>query len=99
MKRWTLETKSRTIHENAKGVAALLSKRRAALANRHVFMAHTPLNVRVSVSSLKRNSLPIEFRTREETSWTEYSMAGKSIWLGILIDHQAYIEAQTPKGR
>jgi uncharacterized SAM-binding protein YcdF (DUF218 family) len=77
MKRVTLESQSRTTRENAKRVAALLGER----CKQPWLLVTSAWHMPRSMSEFKAvgcnvTAYPVDFRTGEETSWTEYSMAG-----------------------
>jgi uncharacterized SAM-binding protein YcdF (DUF218 family) len=77
MKRVTLESQSRTTRENAKRVAALLGER----CKQPWLLVTSAWHMPRSMSEFQAvgcnvTAYPVDFRTGEETSWTEYSMAG-----------------------
>jgi uncharacterized SAM-binding protein YcdF (DUF218 family) len=77
MKRVTLESQSRTTRENAIRVAALLGER----CQQPWLLVTSAWHMPRSMSEFQAvgcnvTAYPVDFRTGEETSWTEYSMAG-----------------------
>ena len=77
MKRVTLESQARTTRENAIRVAALLGER----CKQHWLLVTSAWHMPRSMSEFQAvgcnvTAYPVDFRTGEETSWTEYSMAG-----------------------
>jgi len=77
MKHVTLESQSRTTRENAIRVAALLGDR----CNQPWLLVTSAWHMPRSMSEFLAvgcnvTAYPVDFRTGEETSWTEYSMAG-----------------------
>jgi uncharacterized SAM-binding protein YcdF (DUF218 family) len=77
MKRVTLESKARTTRENATRVAALLGER----CKQHWLLVTSAWHMPRSMAEFQAvgcnvTAYPVDFRTGEETSWTEYSMAG-----------------------
>ena len=77
MKRVTLESQARTTRENAKRVAALLGER----CKQPWLLVTSAWHMPRSMSEFQAvgcnvTAYPVDFRTGEETSWTEYSMAG-----------------------
>ncbi len=77
MKRVTLESQSRSTRENAIRVAALLGERCKQPWLLVTSAWHMPRSM-AEFQSVGCNvtAYPVDFRTGEETSWTEYSMAG-----------------------
>ena len=76
MKRVTLESQARTTRENAKRVAALLGERCKQpwlLVTSAWHMARSMAEFQAVGCNV--TAYPVDFRTGEETSWTEYSMA------------------------
>jgi uncharacterized SAM-binding protein YcdF (DUF218 family) len=77
MKRVTLEAQSRTTRENAKRVAALLGERCKQPWLLVTSAWHMPRSMsEFQAVGCKVTAYPVDFRTGDETSWTEYSMAG-----------------------
>ena len=77
MKRVNLEFQSRTTRENAIRVAALLGER----CKQHWLLVTSAWHMPRSMAEFQSvgcnaTAYPVDFRTGEETSWTEYSMAG-----------------------
>jgi uncharacterized SAM-binding protein YcdF (DUF218 family) len=77
MKRVTLESQARTTRENAIRVAALLGER----CKQHWLLVTSAWHMPRSMSEFQAvgcnvTAYPVDFRTGEETAWTEYSMAG-----------------------
>jgi uncharacterized SAM-binding protein YcdF (DUF218 family) len=77
IKRVTLESQSRTTRENAIRVAALLGER----CKQPWLLVTSAWHMPRSMSEFQAvgcnvTAYPVDFRTGEETSWTEYSMAG-----------------------
>lgn len=77
MKRVTLESQARTTRENAKRVAALLGER----CKQPWLLVTSAWHMPRSMSEFQAvgcnvTAYPVDFRTGEETSWTEFSMAG-----------------------
>jgi len=77
MKRVTLESQSRSTRENASRVAALLGER----CKQPWLLVTSAWHMPRSMSEFQAvgcnvTAYPVDFRTGEETSWTEYSMAG-----------------------
>ncbi len=77
MKRVTLESRSRKTRENATRVAALLGER----CKQPWLLVTSGWHMPRSMSEFQAigcsdTAYPVDFRTGEETSWTEYSMAG-----------------------
>jgi len=94
MKRVTLESQSRTTRENAIRVAGLLGER----CKQPWLLVTSAWHMPRSMSEFQAvgcnvTAYPVDFRTGEETSWTEYSMASSLVtwqtalheWLGILV--------------
>ena len=77
MKRVTLESKARTTRENAIRVAALLGERCKQPWLLVTSAPHMPRSMaEFQAVGCNVTAYPVDFRTGEETSWTEYSMAG-----------------------
>ena len=77
MKRVTLESKARTTRENAIRVAALLGERCKQPWLLVTSAWHMPRSIaEFQAVGCNVTAYPVDFRTGEETSWTEYSMAG-----------------------
>ena len=77
MKRVTLESKARNTRENAHQVAALLGERCKQPWLIVTSAWHMPRSMaEFQAVGCKVIAYPVDFRTGEETSWTEYSMAG-----------------------
>ena len=77
MKRVTLESKARTTRENAIRVAALLGERCKQPWLLVTSAWHMPRSMaEFQAVGCNVTAYPVDFRTGEETSWTEYSMAG-----------------------
>ena len=77
MKRVTLESQARTTRENASRVAALLGERCKQPWLLVTSAWHMPRSVaEFQAVGCNVTAYPVDFRTGEETSWTEYSMAG-----------------------
>ena len=77
MKRVTLESKARTTRENAIRVAALLGERCKQPWLLVTSASHMPRSMaEFQAVGCNVAAYPVDFRTGEETSWTEYSMAG-----------------------
>jgi uncharacterized SAM-binding protein YcdF (DUF218 family) len=77
MKRVTLESQSRTTRENAKRVAELLGERCKQPWLLVTSAWHMPRSIaEFQAVGCNVTAYPVDFRTGEETSWTEYSMAG-----------------------
>ena len=77
MTRVTLESQARTTRENASRVAALLGER----CKQPWLLVTSAWHMPRSMSEFQAvgcnvTAYPVDFRTGEETSWTEYSMAG-----------------------
>jgi uncharacterized SAM-binding protein YcdF (DUF218 family) len=77
MKRVTLESQARTTRENAIRVAALVGER----CKQPWLLVTSAWHMPRSMSEFQAvgcnvTAYPVDFRTGEETSWTEYSMAG-----------------------
>ena len=78
MKRVTLESQARTTCENAKRVSALLGERCKQPWLLVTSAWHMPRSVaEFQAVGCNVTAYPVDFRTGEETSWTEYSMAGR----------------------
>jgi uncharacterized SAM-binding protein YcdF (DUF218 family) len=76
MKRVTLESKARTTRENAIRVAALLGERCKQPWLLVTSAWHMPRSMaEFQAQGCNVTAYPVDFRTGEETSWTEYSMA------------------------
>ena len=77
MKRVTLESESRTTRENALRVAALLGERCKQPWLLLTSAWHMPRSM-TEFQSVGCNvtAYPVDFRTGEEISWTDYAMAG-----------------------
>ena len=76
MKRVTLESKARTTRENARQVAALLGERCKQPWLLVTSAWHMPRSMaEFQAAGCNVTAYPVDFRTGEETSWTEYSMA------------------------
>ena len=77
MKRVTLESQSKTTRENAKRVAALMGERCKQPWLLVTSAWHMPRSMaEFQAVGCNVTAYPVDFRTGEETSWTEYSMAG-----------------------
>jgi len=77
MKRVTLESQSRSTRENASRVAALLGERCKQPWLLVTSAWHMPRSMaEFQAVGCNVTAYPVDFRTGEETSWTEYSMAG-----------------------
>ena len=77
MKRVTLESQARTTRENAIRVAALLGERCKQPWLLVTSAWHMPRSMaEFQAVGCNVTAYPVDFRTGEETSWTEYSMAG-----------------------
>lgn len=77
MKRVTLESESRTTRENAQRVAALLGERCKQPWLLLTSAWHMPRSItEFQAVGCNVTSYPVDFRTGEETSWTDYAMAG-----------------------
>jgi uncharacterized SAM-binding protein YcdF (DUF218 family) len=76
MKRVTLESNARTTRENAFRVAALLGERCKQPWLLVTSAWHMPRSMaEFQAVGCNVTAYPVDFRTGEETSWTEYSMA------------------------
>jgi uncharacterized SAM-binding protein YcdF (DUF218 family) len=76
MKRVTTESNSRTTRENAQRVAALLGERCKQPWLLVTSAWHMPRSMtEFQAVGCNVTAYPVDFRTGEETSWTEYSMA------------------------
>jgi uncharacterized SAM-binding protein YcdF (DUF218 family) len=77
MKQVTLESQARTTRENAIRVAALLGERCKQSWLLLTSAWHMPRSMsEFQAVGCNVTAYPVDFRTGEETSWTEYSMAG-----------------------
>lgn len=77
MKRVTLESKARNTRENARQVAALLGERCKQPWLLITSAWHMPRSMaEFEAIGCNVTAYPVDFRTGEETSWTEYSMVG-----------------------
>jgi uncharacterized SAM-binding protein YcdF (DUF218 family) len=77
MRRVTLESNARTSRENAKRVAALLGERCKQPWLLVTSAWHMPRSMaEFQAVGCNVTAYPVDFRTGEETSWMEYSMAG-----------------------
>ena len=77
MKRVTLESKARTTRENAIRVAALLGERCKQPWLLVTSAWHMPRSMtEFQAVGCNVTAYPVDFRTGEEASWAEYSMAG-----------------------
>ena len=77
MKRVTLESESRTTRENARRVAALLGERCKQPWLLVTSAWHMPRSMaEFQAVGCNVTAYPVDFRTGEETSWTDYAMAG-----------------------
>jgi len=77
MKRVTLESESRTTRENARRVAALLGERCKQPWLLLTSAWHMPRSItEFQAAGCNVTAYPVDFRTGEETSWTDYAMAG-----------------------
>jgi uncharacterized SAM-binding protein YcdF (DUF218 family) len=94
MKRVTLESKSRTTRENAKRIAELLRERCKLPWLLLTSAYHMPRSIaEFQDVGCNVTAYPVDFRTAEESSWTDYSMVGSLLaWqtalhelLGILV--------------
>ena len=94
MKRVTTESNSRTTRENAQRVAALLGERCKQPWLLITSAWHMPRSVaEFQAVGCNVTAYPVDFRTGEETSWTEYSMACSLMvwqtalheWLGLFV--------------
>ncbi len=77
MNRVTLESQARTTRENAMRVAALLGER----CKQSWLLVTSAWHMPRSMSEFQEvgcnvTAYPVDFRTGEETSWTDYSIAG-----------------------
>jgi uncharacterized SAM-binding protein YcdF (DUF218 family) len=76
MKRVTLESQARTTRENASRVAALLGERCKQPWLLVTSAWHMPRSMaEFQAVGCNVTAYPVDFRTGEETSWTDYSMA------------------------
>ena len=94
MKRVTLESKARNTRENASQVAALLGERCKQPWLLVTSAWHMPRSMaEFDAVGCNVTAYPVDFRTGEETSWTEYSMVGSLMawqialheYLGMLV--------------
>ena len=77
MKRVSLESKARNTRENARQVAAVLGERCKQPWLLVTSAWHMPRSMaEFEATDCNVTAYPVDFRTGEETSWTEYSMAG-----------------------
>jgi uncharacterized SAM-binding protein YcdF (DUF218 family) len=77
MKRVTLESKARNTRENARQVAALLGERCKQPWLLVTSASHMPRSMaEFEATGCNVTAYPVDFHTAEESSWTEYSMAG-----------------------
>ena len=77
MKRVTLESQSRTTRENAIRVAALLGERCKQPWLLVTSAWHMPRSMaEFEATGCNVTAYPVDFHTAEESSWTDYSMAG-----------------------
>ena len=77
MKRVTLESKARNTRENARQVAALLGERCKQPWLLVTSAWHMPRSMaEFEATGCNVTAYPVDFHTAEESSWTEYSMAG-----------------------
>jgi uncharacterized SAM-binding protein YcdF (DUF218 family) len=77
MKRVTLESKARNTRENARQVAALLGERCKQPWLLVTSAWHMPRSMaEFQAVGCNVTAYPVDFRTGEEASWAEYSMAG-----------------------
>ena len=94
MNRVTLESQARATRENAKLVAALLGERCKQPWLLVTSAWHMPRSLaEFQAVGCNVTAYPVDFRTGEQTSWTEYSMAGSLMawqtalheYLGMLV--------------
>lgn len=94
MKRVTLESQARTTRENASRVAALLGERCKQPWLLVTSAWHMPRSVaEFQAVGCNVTAYPVDFRTGEDTSWTDYSIArslmvwqtGLHEYLGIVV--------------
>ena len=94
MNRVTLESQARATRENAKLVAALLGERCKQPWLLVTSAWHMPRSLaEFQAVGCNVTAYPVDFRTGEETSWTEYSMVGSLMawqialheYLGMLV--------------
>jgi uncharacterized SAM-binding protein YcdF (DUF218 family) len=94
MKRVTLESNSRTTRENAKRIAELLRERCKLPWLLLTSASHMPRSMaEFQAVGCNVTAYPVDFRTAEESSWTDYSMVSSLLaWqtalhelLGILV--------------
>ena len=89
MKRVTLESKARNTRENASQVAALLGER----CKRPWLLVTSAWHMPRSMAEFEAvgcnvTAYPVDFRTGDETSWTEYSMASSLMsWQAALHEY------------
>ena len=77
MKRVTLESKARNTRENARQVAALLGERCKQPWLLVTSAWHMPRSMaEFEAVGCNVTAYPVDFHTAEESSWTDYSMAG-----------------------
>jgi uncharacterized SAM-binding protein YcdF (DUF218 family) len=77
MNRVTLESKARNTRENARQVAALLGERCKQPWLLVTSAWHMPRSMsEFEATGCNVTAYPVDFHTSEESSWTEYSMAG-----------------------
>ena len=77
MKRVTLESKARNTRENARQVAALLGDRCKQPWLLVTSAWHMPRSMaEFEATGCNVTAYPVDFNTAEESSWTDYSMAG-----------------------
>jgi uncharacterized SAM-binding protein YcdF (DUF218 family) len=95
MKRVTTESNSRTTRENAQRVAALMGERCKQPWLLVTSAWHMPRSMaEFQAVGCNVTAYPVDFRTGEETSWTEYSMASSLMawqtalheYLGMFVD-------------
>ena len=77
MKRVTLESQERTTRENAKQIIALLGERCKQPWLLVTSAWHIPRSMaEFEATGCNVTAYPVDFHTAEESSWTDYSMAG-----------------------
>ena len=77
MKRVTLESQERTTRENAKQIIALLGERCKQPWLLVTSAWHMPRSMaEFEAVGCNVTAYPVDFHTAEESSWTDYSMAG-----------------------
>ena len=77
MKRVTLESKARNTRENARQVAALFGERCKQPWLLVTSAWHMPRSMaEFEATGCNVTAYPVDFHTGDESSWTEYSMAG-----------------------